>query len=290
MAKRAVQAAGGVLYRMADAEPEFLLARRPRYKDWTLPKGKLDKGETPLEAALREVEEETGFGCRVERAIGSISYELGSGRRKAVRYWLMLPQHGEFTPNSEVDKIRWLPINEALTRLSYRKERAVLSRASEMIRDPEQGRIYLVRHALAGTRTDSKTDSKRRLSKKGVRHALKLARRLSREPITEIRSSPFPRCVDTVKPLARAMALPVVKDNRLAEAGTIDDLFDLFGELGGTTPAFSSHGDMIQMLIEHLDAKGIDLGDTVEWKKGSVWTLDTYKGEVVRGRYRKPPS
>jgi 8-oxo-dGTP diphosphatase len=285
-----VRAAGGVVYRVKSGRAEFLLARRPRYKDWTLPKGKLDPGEGSQEAALREVREETGMQCSTEAEVGSIGYELGSGRRKAVRYWLMKPESGEFTPNSEVDKVKWLTAAAAETRLSYRKDRAVLQRAAEMVEEPNKGLIHLVRHAAAGTRTKSASDPARHLSKKGTRHALKLARRLSREPIAEVRSSRYPRCMETVRPLGRALAAPVAKDKRLLEGGTLDAMLDIMADLAGTTAALCSHGDMIGLLIDHLDAEGINVGNTKEWRKGSVWTLDTYKGEVTAARYRKPPS
>ena len=288
--RRTIRAAGGVVYRYAGGEPEFLLARRPRYHDWTLPKGKLDPGEGPQEAALREVREETGFSCRTEAEVGTIGYQLGSGRPKAVRYWLMQAEAGEFTPNSEVDKIKWLSAASATKRLSYRKERQVLARATDMVAEPHSGRLYVIRHASAGTRTKAKSDTKRKLSQRGARQSAKIGRRLAKNPIVEIRSSRYIRCVQTVEPLGRSLGIPVEKDKRLTEGNSLEDFLELIAELSGSTAALCSHGDMIGLLIEHLKAEGVDLGGTDEFRKASIWTLDTIKGRVTAGSYQKPPS
>jgi 8-oxo-dGTP diphosphatase len=120
-----VQAAGGVVVR----EGDVLLVHRPRYDDWSLPKGKLLAGESAEDAALREVEEETGLVCRLVREVGSSSYVDGRGRPKVVRYWLMEPVAGEFVADAEVDEVRWLTRSEAEELLSYDRDRAVLASA-----------------------------------------------------------------------------------------------------------------------------------------------------------------
>jgi 8-oxo-dGTP diphosphatase len=125
-----VRAAGGVVRReSSDEKPLYAVIHRPRYDDWTLPKGKLDRGETERDAALREVEEETGIRCRVGRELGSVSYVDSQGRGKTVRYWLMTPEEGEFLPTSEVDEIRWLDAESAMALLSYDRDREVLRAA-----------------------------------------------------------------------------------------------------------------------------------------------------------------
>jgi 8-oxo-dGTP pyrophosphatase MutT (NUDIX family) len=122
-----VSAAGGVVLRRGAGGDEVLLVHRPRYDDWSLPKGKLLAGESEAAAALREVEEETGFVCRLGPEVGTSSYRDGQGRPKTVRYWLMEPVAGAFTPHSEVDEVRWLPFADAPTLLSYDRDRAVLA-------------------------------------------------------------------------------------------------------------------------------------------------------------------
>ena len=105
------------------------LVHRPRYDDWSLPKGKLDPGETWEQAALREVHEETGLSCRLGPELPSIEYTDNKGRSKRVRYWRMEcdgPHDTPFVPNDEVDDLRWLEPDAALARLSYERDRDVL--------------------------------------------------------------------------------------------------------------------------------------------------------------------
>jgi 8-oxo-dGTP pyrophosphatase MutT (NUDIX family) len=129
-----VRAAGGVVRRNGrHGRTEFAVIHRPKYDDWTLPKGKLDPGETEPEAARREVEEETGIRCRLDREIGSVGYVDSQGRDKTVRYWLMIPESGDtepFTPTSEVDELRWLDFESAMRLLSYDRDREILRAAS----------------------------------------------------------------------------------------------------------------------------------------------------------------
>ena len=125
--KGAVRANGGVLWREAASGSEILIAHRPRYDDWSLPKGKLEKGETDEACALREVEEETGFRCTLGPELEGADYVDADGRPKSVRYWAMQVEGGEFVPNDEVDEARWLSPAAALGQLSYELDRRVVA-------------------------------------------------------------------------------------------------------------------------------------------------------------------
>ena len=125
-----IRAAGGVIVRPGSSgEPELAVIHRPRYHDWSLPKGKLDPGETDEEAALREVDEETGFRCRLLDELPSVSYTDRHGRPKVVRYWLMELEGGEFRRNHEVDEVRWVGAEEAERILTHDRDRELVAEA-----------------------------------------------------------------------------------------------------------------------------------------------------------------
>jgi 8-oxo-dGTP diphosphatase len=121
-----VKASGGVVWRRRAGGIEVALVHRPRYDDWSFPKGKLDRGESWEDAALREVEEEIGLRCRLGHELPPTSYRDNKGRAKVVRYWMMEPLDGEFAPSHEVDEVRWLAPADADRLLSYEHDRALL--------------------------------------------------------------------------------------------------------------------------------------------------------------------
>ena len=121
--KERIRAAGGVVVR----DGRVAVVHRPRYDDWSFPKGKLDQGESFERAALREVEEETGLRCEAVRELPSVTYEDHKGRPKLVRYWEMRPlAEAEFQPGDETDELRWLTPDDAAGLLSYDRDREVL--------------------------------------------------------------------------------------------------------------------------------------------------------------------
>jgi 8-oxo-dGTP diphosphatase len=121
-----VLAAGGLVLR----DGEIAVVHRPRYDDWSLPKGKLDPGEDFAQAALREVEEETGLRCKLGRALGDATYRDRRDRQKLVRYFEMTPDEGEFERNDEVDELRWLAPADARELLTYEFDRELVDRLS----------------------------------------------------------------------------------------------------------------------------------------------------------------
>jgi 8-oxo-dGTP pyrophosphatase MutT (NUDIX family) len=123
-----VRAGGGVVRRRSkNGRTQYALVHRPRYDDWSVPKGKVDPGETDEEAALREVEEETGFRCALGPELEPASYRDRKGRPKLVRWWLMRPLSGDFQPNDEVDELRWLPPEAAIELLDYDHDRELVA-------------------------------------------------------------------------------------------------------------------------------------------------------------------
>ncbi len=123
-----VRAAGGIVWRQGERAVDVAVVHRPAYDDWTFPKGKLVPGEEEDVGALREVEEETGLRCKLERFVGSTRYRDRRGRNKVVAYWTMRPRGGSFSPSKEVDQLSWLSIDEAASILTYERDRTLLRR------------------------------------------------------------------------------------------------------------------------------------------------------------------
>ena len=122
-----IRAAGGVVCRIGPSdETEVAIIHRPAYDDWTLPKGKVEPDESPENCALREVREETGFRCELRRPLGCTAYVDRRGRDKVACYWVMEVRGGRFRPGIEVDKLVWLPVAQAVKRLTYGRDRTLV--------------------------------------------------------------------------------------------------------------------------------------------------------------------
>lgn len=275
-----ITAAGGVVWRMRDNAPEILVVHRPRYDDWTLPKGKLLPDEPKLLAAVREVAEETGAHAAVQQRLRTATYQV-EGARKKVTYWAMRYLGGEFTPNREVDDAQWLGIGPAHSRMSYPVDRAVLA---DFDASPvADSVIVLLRHANAGKRTDwHGDDNLRPLDEKGVAQARALVPLLASFAPTRIYSADRVRCIQTVQPLAAHLDLDVQIEPAFA-----DEVYDDSRDGTATTllslakpdqvSVICSQGLTIPALIDRVGA-GIRSSDT---KKGAWWVLTVVDGDVV---------
>ena len=127
MTEMVVRAGGGIVWRREEGGGvEIVLVHRLAYDDWSFPKGKLDPGETEAQAAVREVQEETGLRCRLGREVGTSAYRDRKRRPKTVRYWEMTPTGGTLEPANEVDDARWVPLEDAPMLLTYEHDRRLL--------------------------------------------------------------------------------------------------------------------------------------------------------------------
>jgi 8-oxo-dGTP diphosphatase len=272
-----------------NGKPRYLIIHRPRYDDWSLPKGKLDKNETFLDAALRETREETGFKATKPVLVGTVAYITKVGNPKVVRWWLAGTGGGAFKANSEVDTVEWMSYKKARKRLTYRNDRAVLDRAHDMVKNRSAGTIFLVRHALAGTRNPADpNDWRRPLDKQGKKQRTGIEEVLMAHPVTRFGSSNFTRCFDTIEPLAKRLGIPIEPEAALIEGSHPERLVGFIDELRQEAAVLCSHGDVISNLIGHLAAEGVPLDGPLEPEKGSIWHLRTVKGKVVSGTYIVP--
>jgi len=287
-AREVVRAAGGIVMLPDGEERRIALVHRPKYDDWTFPKGKLHDGELDDQAALREVEEETGLRCRLGEPVDSVTYRDRSGRAKVVRYWRMTPDGGAFRPNDEVDELRWVGPDEAMTLLTYGHDRDLLrSVLAPRTRSP----VYLVRHAKAGVRELWQgPDEARPLTRRGRRQADRLIERFEGLEIERIVSSPFLRCLQTVEPLVRARGLEVETADELAEGADPERTIEFIRRLEPVPTVLCGHGGEIDAGVRAFEAEGATVEGSRGLAKGSVWVLEREDGSVVSARYLPAPA
>lgn len=283
-----VHAAGGVLWRSSDkrGDIEIGLIHRPRYNDWTLPKGKLERGETVVAAAVREIAEETGHTVRLGRFITRVSYDISGGRRrKHVHYWSAQSISGEFVPNSEVDQLRWLSPDAAAKKLTYQLDRKVLRSFREF---PVATRtLLLVRHAKAGRKARYHGDDKLRpLENLGRIQAEALVPILLAFGAERVHAADRTRCEQTVAPLAAELGVRIISEPLLTEeaygrdpAAAVDRMRDI-----STRPrvhVVCSQGKVIPPLLAtwaELDSVAVP---ATRNRKGSTWVLSSYGGRLI---------
>jgi phosphohistidine phosphatase SixA/ADP-ribose pyrophosphatase YjhB (NUDIX family) len=301
-----ISAGGGVLWRPAlghgnplDPNPgvsgppiELAMVHRPRYDDWSLPKGKLHGGEHPLLGAVREVMEETAIEPVVGRRLPQQEYRLGPDR-KTVDYWAMTPRAigaAGFTPNDEVDELRWVRPAEAGTWLSYDRDRELI-RAFLAVPPAEAATLLLVRHARAGDRSAWRGDDDLRpLEEAGRAQAARLRDGLRWFWPERVLSADILRCVDTVRPVAEELGLPVEPEPALTERAfdadedrTLRRVKELVA-LGGRS-VLCSQGGVIPAVVRTLArASGLHLRH-VRARKGSVWALSFVDDRLTAADY-----
>jgi 8-oxo-dGTP pyrophosphatase MutT (NUDIX family)/phosphohistidine phosphatase SixA len=286
------RAAGGVVYRRSGERVEVCLVHRPRYDDWSLPKGKLHGGELPLAAALREVEEETGAAAIPELRLPDTDYVMPDGRPKNVAYWLMsVASDGPVRDIGEVDELVWLPLPEAAARLTYADEKTVLAEVASL--PPVTAVIALVRHAHAGERKKwSGRDELRPIDPVGAKQADRIAALLTPlRPRRLVAATPL-RCTQTLEPLAAALGdRPIVNDGAFAEPSVPDGLPARVAAARARLAELRGSGRVVVCsqgkLIPHLLASLTNAGDHHPFKtpKGDGWLL-TWSGDRLVGASR----
>ena len=291
-----IAAAGGALWRTGeDGAPETPIVHRPKYDDWSLPKGKLDAGEHPLVAAVREVGEETSLSVVVGRRSVQTRYTHRNGPKR-VDYWVMEAVGGIFVPNDEVDEVCWLPVPEATAAVTHAHDRAVLV---DLARTdvPRMPRVLLVRHASAGQRGDwNGPDDERPLDRRGRAQAATLAAVLPHFAPARLMSAPPVRCRQTLAPLAEALGLPVGELPELGEEGFDADpqaglsvVERLLADDAASGPTvICSQGGAIPAVLLALGVRWHDAAGSL-WPpsaKGSVWALGGSAGALSADYYR----
>jgi len=294
-----VRAAGCVVTRVARDGIEILVVHRPRYDDWSLPKGKAEGGETPLATARREVLEETGLTCVVGPALPSVDYVDQFGRDKTVDYFLARAiatrgfdpdAHVDATTNNpEVDELCWLGWAAAARRVSRVDDRVVIDAAEKAL--AATAFVLLVRHAHAGQRSNWRSDDEQRpLSRTGRQQAVALAETAA-FGARAMWSSPYVRCRQSLEPLAEVLEVSIEDRKFLAEGADPRVAYRALVDGGDGTVA-CSHGDVIggvvDIAVRAVEGEGGTVVDADRCRKGSIWALVNTDARLVRAEYFRP--
>jgi 8-oxo-dGTP pyrophosphatase MutT (NUDIX family)/phosphohistidine phosphatase SixA len=290
--QRVIVAAGAALWRPDPDTGELRLAliHRPRYDDWSLPKGKVDPGENEPVAAVREIWEETGQRSQLGRRLIQTHYQVAQGS-KLVHYWAARALGGDFTPGAEVDHLEWLSVDDAMERLSYPHDREVLKAFTKQPADTAT--VLIVRHGTAGIKSRYKGDDRSRpLDKNGRAQAESLVGQLMAFGATEIYAADRVRCIQTVEPLAQELGVKVAAEADLTEEAYADDpdvAHKRIAEIAarGGTPVICTQGKVIPNLLAWW--RGTDKPDKSRNRKGSTWVLSFAGDQIVAADYIGSP-
>lgn len=282
-----IRAAGALLWREnSELALEVALIHRPQYDDWSLPKGKVEMGETALQCAYREVFEETGIRATFTRQLDTIDYEE-SGEEKRVKYWAAhcALNNIEFVPNEEVDQMKWLPASQALEQATHDSDKSIIE--TFMNQEQHTDTLIILRHTKSLERGDwDEADSLRTLDETGFDHAQLLIKHLAPFAIDELYTSDYTRCVQTVTPLAHARGLSITTVPSLNE-----ESFELDPEKAISFAnalkqdekniLICSHNPVIPSMLRGILNTKLKNKDLIKLEPGDAWIVHRVRGEIV---------
>ena len=297
---KAVYAAGAVVWRLVDGKLRILLIHRTKYRDVTLPKGKVDPGEMLAETAVREVHEETGIRVSLGVPVGVSRYFMRPKRQKVVHYWAAEAtedaiRRSTFVPNGEIAAIEWVSLKKARAQLSYPVDTEILDGFEKLVDDGVLHTFPLIalRHAKAVSRSEwDGPDAGRPLTERGKRQAKAIVAPLRAFGVRKIVTSDAVRCVQTVAPLAKALERTPVETPRLSQDAWEDGFSDVRAVIGKRVRArkpavVCSHGPVLpDVLTEIALATGTLRGSYVS----SASALDVSAFSVVHLSTTNPGS
>ena len=282
-----IRAAGALLWRdNSDLSIEVALIHRPRYQDWSLPKGKLEMGETALQCAYREVQEETGIRATFTRQLGTVEYEE-SGQEKRVKYWAAhcAFTNSEFVPNEEVDQMKWLPATQALEQATHDSDKSIIEKF--MSEEQHTDTLIILRHTKSLERGDwDEADSHRTLDETGFDQAQLLIKHLAPFAIDELYTSDYTRCVQTVTPLAHARGLSITTVPSLNEESLELDPEKAISFANALKQdekniLICSHNPVIPSMLRGILNTKLKNKDLIKLEPGDAWIVHRVRGEIV---------
>ena len=282
-----IRAAGALLWReTADLSIEVALIHRSQYSDWTLPKGKIEGGETALQCAYRELMEETGIKASFTRQLGTVQYDENE-QRKRVIFWAARcsMDTGIFTANKEVDQLKWLNPEEALTQATHETDRQIIE--NFLGQEQHTDTLIILRHTKALERGDwDEEDSERTLNEVGFDQAQLLIKHLEPFALDEIYTSDYVRCVQTVTPLAHARGLTITQVPSLNEHTFEEDplrsvAFANALKQDEKNILMCSHNPVIPTMLRGILNTKLKNKDLIKLEPGDAWIVHRVRGEIV---------
>jgi 8-oxo-dGTP pyrophosphatase MutT (NUDIX family) len=283
-----VLAAGAVCWRETERGVEILLVHRTQHRDNSLPKGKVDPGETLPETAVREIAEETGLVVGLGTPLGVVEYPLPNGRDKVVYYWAaevgeLAIANSTFARNDEIESLHWMSPADARAKLSYPHDADIVDRFAEL---HDQGRartfaIIALRHgkATAPQNWDG-PDATRPLLQRGIDQALSVALGVAAYRPVKLLSSPAERCLQTIAPSARATGLPVTQKIEISQDGYQRDGSAVAKVVAkrlraGVTTVLCSHGPVLPQIIGAV-GRATGTPDSGELRRAAMLSTGEY--------------
>lgn len=260
-----VLAAGAVCWRIVNGKPQVLLVHREERADTSLPKGKVDPGETPPQTAVREIHEETGLRVHLGATLGTIEYTMPNGREKIVYYWTAEVTDdslaaSDFAPNHEIASVEWLTVKAARAALSYERDQDVLDRFAARVKADNLRTfpVIALRHGKAVPPGSwDGPDATRPLLHRGLEQSRNVAPAIAAFAPVKLISSPAARCISTIEPLAELLSLPIKQSKGISqdayEEGTAS-VRNIVAKrmLRQKAVVFCSHGPVLPEIIDEV--------------------------------------
>ena len=260
-----VYAAGAVLWRTIGDDVHVLVIHRTEHKDVSLPKGKVDPGETLPQTAVREIREETGIKVALGVPLGATEYVMPNGKNKFVQYWAAevttkAIQKSKFVPNDEVAALEWLPLASARGELSYEPDKEILDNFAALVKDgvTKTFAVVVLRHGKATSPSDWRgEDATRPLTERGLTQAHGIVRTIAAWKPKRFISSTAARCKATIAPVAKALGKDVKSTNKISQDASESGKADVRSVVGQVvrkrkSSVICTHGPVAPAVIREL--------------------------------------
>ncbi len=282
-----ILAAGALVWRKSkEKKIEIAVIHRPKYNDWTIPKGKVELNESSIACAYREVIEETSIETEFGMYLGEVKYQSLDGP-KQVSFWsAQVVKENTFTPNSEVDAIKWVEAAKAAKFLSLESDKEILSKFNKL--KYESKPLVLLRHAKALSRDEWQgDDDDRPLDSLGQMQAKRLLSIYQAFNLEQIHTSDAIRCYDTVEPMAKALGLRLEVSNKLSESAfkkDKEDAFDYARDLikSDKRALLCSHNPILPKVLNKLTKKSDVESDEEKLYPADAWVIHRIGKEIIQ--------